>query len=69
MRHHQLGAARQRIEDLEELLLGDLKDSGEMRDTGWDPESLRQEHGGRQAEKAGDEEGAPRVLNGIYRHV
>ena len=49
MRHDQklyLGAARQRIEDLEELLQGDLADSGEMRDAGWDPESLRQEFGG-----------------------
>jgi monovalent cation:proton antiporter-2 (CPA2) family protein len=48
MRHDQklyLSTARQRIEDLEELLLGDLEDAGEMRDAGWDPESLRQEYG------------------------
>ena len=48
MRHDQklyLGAARQRIEDLEELLQGDLADAGEMRDAGWDPETLRQEFG------------------------
>ena len=38
--------ARQRIEDLEELLRGDLADKDEMRDSGWDPESLRQEYGG-----------------------
>jgi voltage-gated potassium channel Kch len=50
MRHDQklyLSTARQRIEDLEELLLADLSDSGEMRDSGWDPESLRQEYGDR----------------------
>ena len=50
MRHDRklyLGAARQRIEELEELLQGDLADPGEMRDAGWDPESLRQEYGGR----------------------
>jgi CPA2 family monovalent cation:H+ antiporter-2/glutathione-regulated potassium-efflux system protein KefB len=48
MRHDQalyLGAARQRIEDLEKLLRGDLADGGEMRDVGWDPESLRREYG------------------------
>ena len=50
MRHDQklyISTARQRIEDLEELLLGDLADPGEMRDAGWDPDSLRQEYGGR----------------------
>jgi monovalent cation:proton antiporter-2 (CPA2) family protein len=49
MRHDQalyLGAARQRIEDLEELLRGDLTDADGMRDSGWDPESLRREYGG-----------------------
>jgi monovalent cation:proton antiporter-2 (CPA2) family protein len=49
MRHDQalyFGAARQRIEDLEKLLRGDLADAGEMRDAGWDPESLRREYGG-----------------------
>jgi monovalent cation:proton antiporter-2 (CPA2) family protein len=49
MRHDQslyLSTARQRIEDLEKLLQGDLEDSGEMRDAGWDPESLREEYGG-----------------------
>ncbi len=48
MRHDQalyLGAARQRIEDLEKLLRGDLADGGELRDVGWDPESLRREYG------------------------
>ena len=48
MRHDRslyLSAARQRIEDLEELLRGDLVDADEMRDSGWDPESLRQEYG------------------------
>jgi len=48
MRHDRalyLGAARQRIEDLEKLLRGDLADGGDMRDVGWDPESLRREYG------------------------
>jgi hypothetical protein len=31
---------------LEKLLRGDLADGGEMRDVGWDPESLRREYGG-----------------------
>ena len=56
MRHDQklyLGAARQRIEDLEELLRADLADSGDLRDAGWDPESLRQEYGGDGSAKAG----------------
>ncbi len=38
-----LGAARQRIEELEQLLLADLRDGGVERDAGWDPESLREE--------------------------
>jgi Kef-type K+ transport system membrane component KefB len=57
MRHDQklyMSTARQRIEDLEELLLGDLEDMGEMRDAGWDPESLRQEYGGLPAENPGE---------------
>ncbi|MDX1642779.1 MAG: monovalent cation:proton antiporter-2 (CPA2) family protein [Thermoanaerobaculia bacterium] len=50
MRHDEksyIGAARQRIEDLESLLLGDLERVDEMRDAGWDAESLRREYGGR----------------------
>ncbi len=50
MRHDRtlyLSEARQRIEDLEELLQGDLADPDEMRDAGWDPDSLRQEYGGK----------------------
>jgi voltage-gated potassium channel Kch len=39
--------ARQRIGDLEALLLSDLEDPGETRDMGWDTESLREEYGGR----------------------
>ena len=57
MRHDHklyLGAARQRIEDLEKLLQGDLEDAGEVRDAGWDPDSLRQEYGGREIEEADD---------------
>jgi hypothetical protein len=38
-----LSAARQRIEDLEQMLLRDLNDGGNDRDTGWDAESLREE--------------------------
>jgi voltage-gated potassium channel Kch len=48
MRHDRklyLSTARQRIEELEELLQGDLADQGETRDAGWDPESLREEFG------------------------
>jgi monovalent cation:proton antiporter-2 (CPA2) family protein len=42
-----LYAARQRIEDLERLLLSDLQDEGLSRDAGWDAESLRKDYGGR----------------------
>lgn len=41
--------ARQRIGDLESLLLSDLQDTGETRDTGWDTESLREEYGDRES--------------------
>jgi monovalent cation:proton antiporter-2 (CPA2) family protein len=58
MRHDRslyLSAARQRIEDLEELLRGDLAETDEMRDVGWDPESLRKEYdsvaGGEEAKR------------------
>jgi CPA2 family monovalent cation:H+ antiporter-2 len=50
MRHDRklyIHTARQRIGDLESLLLSDLEDSGEARDKGWDTESLREEYGGR----------------------
>jgi hypothetical protein len=40
-----INAARQRIRDLEQLLLADLEDHGEHRDAGWDAESLRREVG------------------------
>ncbi len=48
MRHDKklyIHTARQRIGDLEALLLGDLEDTGETRDLGWDTESLRKEYG------------------------
>jgi len=48
MRHDKklyIGTARQKIEDLEELLLADLGDRDEMQDEGWDNESLRGEFG------------------------
>jgi len=41
--------ARQRIEDLEELLLSELNDREEHRDAGWDTESMREEFGKRKA--------------------
>ena len=48
MRHQRavyINEARRRIEDLEELLLGDLRDAEVDRDVGWDTESLRDEYG------------------------
>ena len=41
-----LNAARQRIEDLEQLLRSDLEDEGLARDIGWDADSLREDYGG-----------------------
>ena len=41
-----INAARQRIEDLDQLLQADLDDQGMERDLGWDAESLRKEFGG-----------------------
>jgi voltage-gated potassium channel Kch len=38
-----ISATRQRIEDLERLLLADLADPDRSRDAGWDAESLREE--------------------------
>ncbi len=48
MRHDQklyINTARQRIGDLEALLLSDVEDAGETRDLGWDTETLREEFG------------------------
>jgi voltage-gated potassium channel Kch len=42
-----LNAARQRIAELEQLLLADLEERREDRDIGWDAESLREEYGKR----------------------
>jgi monovalent cation:proton antiporter-2 (CPA2) family protein len=42
-----LSAAKERIRDLEEILLSEVKDTGESRDAGWDTESLREEFGER----------------------
>jgi voltage-gated potassium channel Kch len=53
MRHDRkayISMARERIQDLEQLLLSELEDSGESRDAGWDTESLREELGRHQAE-------------------
>ena len=44
MRHDRktyIDTARQRISDLEELLLSDLEGHDEMVDVGWDAESMR----------------------------
>jgi glutaredoxin 2 len=38
--------ARQRIEDLEQLLLSELQDAEEHVDAGWDTTSMREEYGG-----------------------
>jgi voltage-gated potassium channel Kch len=48
MRHDRktyINTARQRISDLEELLLSDLDGQNEMVDVGWDAESLMREFG------------------------
>jgi CPA2 family monovalent cation:H+ antiporter-2 len=45
-RKHYINVARQRIRDLEELLLADLGERDENLDAGWDTESLREEFGG-----------------------
>ena len=45
-RKRYINVARQRIRDLEELLLADLRERDENVDAGWDTESLRQEFGG-----------------------
>lgn len=48
LRHQKkdyINEARRRIADLERLLLGELDESGEERDAGWDTESLREEYG------------------------
>jgi monovalent cation:proton antiporter-2 (CPA2) family protein len=40
-----LGSARQRIQELERMLLADMSDQGLTRDAGWDPETLREDAG------------------------
>jgi len=50
LRHDErsyLTLARQRIRNLEEILLAELEDRPESRDAGWDTESLREEYGSR----------------------
>ena len=39
-----ISAARQRTEDLEQILRADLEEPGTDRDKGWDPESLLEEY-------------------------
>jgi voltage-gated potassium channel Kch len=54
LRHDQtsyISQARQRIEDLEQLLLSELQDREEHRDAGWDTESMREEFGKGKGEK------------------
>ncbi len=51
LRHDKKGyitQARQRIEDLEQMLLSELKDEGEHLDAGWDTTSMREEFSKRQ---------------------
>jgi voltage-gated potassium channel Kch len=55
LRHDQksyITQARQRIEDLEQLLLSELHDTEEHRDAGWDTDSMREEFGKRKTETA-----------------
>ncbi len=50
MRHDQKAyftVARQRIKDLEQILLLELEGKGQERDVGWDTEALRKEFGGK----------------------
>ncbi len=42
-RTEYIHSARQRIAELEQILLADLTETGNERDLGWDPESLRKE--------------------------
>jgi monovalent cation:H+ antiporter-2, CPA2 family len=47
-RSRYITVARGKIEELEQLLLADLREEGLQKDEGWDPESLREEmRGGR----------------------
>ena len=49
MRHDTslyINTARQRIQDLETMMLSDLEDAGDTRDAGWDTATLREEHRG-----------------------
>lgn len=48
MRHEKqayFSTARQRIQDIEDILLAEIKDTGDTRDLGWDTDSLREEFG------------------------
>jgi len=45
-RKQYISQARQRIEDLEQLLLSELQDAEEHVDAGWDTTSMREEYGG-----------------------
>ncbi len=45
-RKSYISQARQRIEDLEEILLSELKEAEEHLDAGWDTTSMREEFGG-----------------------
>jgi monovalent cation:proton antiporter-2 (CPA2) family protein len=53
MRHdtkRYLSVARQRIQDLEKILLSEIEERGQSRDAGWDTDSLREEFGERPPE-------------------
>lgn len=54
VRHDQksyISLARQRIEDLEQLMLSELRDTEEHLDTGWDTTYVMEEFGGKRKEK------------------
>ena len=55
MRHDEkvlIRGARQRIQDLEHLLLTEMENIGKHKDLGWDASTLIEEYGGAQAEKS-----------------
>jgi len=45
-REQYVSAARHHIQALEQTMLRDIQDRDELRDAGWDADSLRKEYGG-----------------------
>ena len=59
IRHDQklyMNTAKQRVHDLERLLIAELKGEGPERDAGWDTDSLRRDFGSKPDGVAGPEE-------------